>query len=212
SELQANCLAGVFLGSIRLSYPLSDGDLEILLADAAATADREDGDEDERTHGSADNSVLWTERGWEEQTPGACNTWDVEDEELVQWFGVSWFVHSRSATRCRSTTLRGSMRYMPEHDEEPLGSQEPDTPSSRSHRTPPSSASASGPHNCVELRVHGVSGGQAEELLDVEPAMKVGGDRLAGFFRWRRETDTETVPGVRREIFAWGNLTSGSAS
>lgn len=84
SELQANCLAGVFLGSVRLSYPLSDGDLEILLADAAATADREDGDEDERTHGSAENSVLWTEKGWEEQTPGACNTWDVEDEELVQ--------------------------------------------------------------------------------------------------------------------------------
>src|SRR5690625_3000492 len=103
------------------------------------------------------------------------------------------------------------MRYMPEHDE-PRESQEPDTPSSRSHRTPPSSVSASGHHNCVELRVHGVSGGQAEELLDVEPAMKVGGDRLAGFFRWRREAATETVPGVRREIFAWGNLTSGSAS
>ncbi|MFE9243254.1 hypothetical protein [Nocardiopsis sp. NPDC006938] len=66
--------------------------------------------------------------------------------------------------------------------------------------------------NCVELRVHGVSGGQAEELLDVEPAMRVGGDRLAGFFRWRREPDTQSVPGVRREIFAWGNLTSGSAS
>ena len=64
----------------------------------------------------------------------------------------------------------------------------------------------------MELRVHGVSGGQAEELLDVEPAMKVGGDRLAGFFRWRSGPDTETVPGVRREIFAWGNLTSGSAS
>ncbi|WP_304452186.1 hypothetical protein [Nocardiopsis sp. YSL2] len=64
----------------------------------------------------------------------------------------------------------------------------------------------------VELRVHGVSGGQAEELLDVEPAMRVGGDRLAGFFRWRREPDTETVPGVRREIFAWGNLTSGRSS
>ncbi len=64
----------------------------------------------------------------------------------------------------------------------------------------------------VELRVHGVSGGQAEELLDVEPAMRVGGDGLAGFFRGRRGADTETVPGVRREIFAWGNLTSGSAS
>ena len=75
------------------------------------------------------------------------------------------------------------------------------------------SAGANGPErDRVELRVHGVSGGQAEELLDVEPAMRVGGDRLAGFFRRRRESDTETVPGVRREIFAWGNLTSGSSS
>ncbi|MDA2807029.1 hypothetical protein [Nocardiopsis suaedae] len=64
----------------------------------------------------------------------------------------------------------------------------------------------------VELRIHGVSGGQAEELLDVEPAVRVGGDGLAGFFRWRRARDTETVPGVPREIFAWGNLTSGRAS
>ncbi|MCY9786141.1 hypothetical protein KIK06_19805 [Nocardiopsis sp. EMB25] len=64
----------------------------------------------------------------------------------------------------------------------------------------------------VELRVHGVAGGQAEELLDVEPAMRVAGDGLAGFFRWRGRHDTETVPGVRREIFAWGNLTSGSSS
>ncbi|WP_052809576.1 hypothetical protein [Streptomonospora alba] len=64
----------------------------------------------------------------------------------------------------------------------------------------------------VELRVHGVSGGQAEELLDVEPAVRVSGDPLAGFFRWRRKRDTETVPGVPREIFAWGKLTSGRSS
>ncbi|MBB4934138.1 hypothetical protein F4561_004958 [Lipingzhangella halophila] len=64
----------------------------------------------------------------------------------------------------------------------------------------------------VELRVHGVSGGQAEELLDVEPAVRVGGDGLAGFFRWRRKRDTEVVRDVPREIFAWGNLTSGRSS
>lgn len=85
------------------------------------------------------------------------------------------------------------------------GTPAPGTP--RSPRPSPRPA-----RNSVELRIHGVSGGQAEELLDVEPAMRVGGDRLSGFFRWRREPDTETVPGVRREIFAWGNLTSGRAS
>lgn len=101
---------------------------------------------------------------------------------------------------------------------EPLDPHEPDMALSSPH-TPGASAApavrggSGGPvPDCVELRVHGVSGGQAEELLDVEPAMRVGGDRLAGFFRWRREPDTETVPGVRREIFAWGNLTSGSSS
>ncbi|GAA2021477.1 hypothetical protein [Nocardiopsis rhodophaea] len=64
----------------------------------------------------------------------------------------------------------------------------------------------------VELRIHGVSGGEAEELLDVEPAMRVSGDSLAGFFRWRRKPDTELEDDVPREIFAWGNLTSGRAS
>lgn len=84
SELQANCLAGAFLGSIRVSYPLDEDDLEALLEDASATADREGGPEEERTHGQAENSVRWTHTGWEEQSPSACNTWDLEDESLVQ--------------------------------------------------------------------------------------------------------------------------------
>ncbi|WP_179829810.1 neutral zinc metallopeptidase [Nocardiopsis aegyptia] len=84
SELQANCLAGAFLGSVRVTYPLGDDDLESLLEDAAATADREDGPESERTHGSKDNGVWWTRAGWEQQSPGACNTWDVDDEDLVE--------------------------------------------------------------------------------------------------------------------------------
>ncbi|WP_017572127.1 neutral zinc metallopeptidase [Nocardiopsis halotolerans] len=82
-ELQANCLAGVFMGSVRVSYPLDEEDMEALLADAAATADREDGAEEDRTHGSVENSVMWTRTGLEEQAPGACNTWDVEDGSLV---------------------------------------------------------------------------------------------------------------------------------
>ncbi|WP_394326574.1 neutral zinc metallopeptidase [Nocardiopsis trehalosi] len=84
SELQANCLAGVFLGSVRVSYPLEDGDIDAVLADAAATADREGGPEDERTHGSADNSTRWMRHGLDRQEPGACNTWDVEDPSLVE--------------------------------------------------------------------------------------------------------------------------------
>lgn len=84
SELQANCLAGAFLGSVRVSYPLSDTDLETLLDDASATADREDGPEEERTHGAPENSVEWTRTGWEGQSPGMCNTWGLDDDSLVQ--------------------------------------------------------------------------------------------------------------------------------
>ncbi|GAA3729727.1 hypothetical protein [Salinactinospora qingdaonensis] len=64
----------------------------------------------------------------------------------------------------------------------------------------------------IELRIHGVSGATAEELLAVSPAVRRAGDQLAGFFRPRTESDTHTVPGVDQEAFAWGNLTSGSAS
>ncbi|MBE2998745.1 neutral zinc metallopeptidase [Nocardiopsis sp. HNM0947] len=82
SELQANCMAGAFLGSVRVSYPLTDGDLDTLLTDAAATADRPEETAEERTHGSIDNSVSWTEQGWEEQDPGVCNTWEASEDEV----------------------------------------------------------------------------------------------------------------------------------
>ncbi|MFD0803613.1 neutral zinc metallopeptidase, partial [Streptomonospora algeriensis] len=84
SELQANCLGGVFLGAIEISYPLKPDDIDAVLDDAAATADRADAPEEERTHGTAENSVLWLEHGLEQQDPGACNTWAVEDESVVQ--------------------------------------------------------------------------------------------------------------------------------
>nr|WP_241474770.1 neutral zinc metallopeptidase [Nocardiopsis xinjiangensis] len=82
SELQANCMAGAFLGAIRVSYPLTGGDLDTLLTDAAATADRPDETAEERTHGSIDNSVSWTERGWKGQGPSSCNTWEAPEEEV----------------------------------------------------------------------------------------------------------------------------------
>lgn len=84
SELQANCLAGAFLGAIQVSYPLSDSDLTALLDDASATADHDGAPDEERTHGSSENSKAWTQTGWEEQSPGACNTWDLDDESLIE--------------------------------------------------------------------------------------------------------------------------------
>ncbi|WP_246422385.1 neutral zinc metallopeptidase [Nocardiopsis mwathae] len=84
SELQANCFAGAFLGSVRVTYPLTDADRATVLEDAKATADRENGPEDERTHGSARNSRYWLEEGLTGQSPGHCNTWAEQDEGLLQ--------------------------------------------------------------------------------------------------------------------------------
>ncbi|GAA4897598.1 neutral zinc metallopeptidase [Streptomonospora salina] len=84
SELQANCFAGAFLGAVEVSYPLDGHDIDAVLDDAAATADRADAPAEDRTHGSAENSVLWMEHGLEQQSPGACNTWSVEDDSVVQ--------------------------------------------------------------------------------------------------------------------------------
>lgn len=81
-ELQANCLAGVFLGSVGVTYPIGAAEREVIRADAAATADRPGSGEAERTHGSAENSVLWVEIGMEHQSPGDCNTWNAADDLL----------------------------------------------------------------------------------------------------------------------------------
>nr|WP_106582116.1 neutral zinc metallopeptidase [Murinocardiopsis flavida] len=83
SELQANCMAGAFLGAVRVSFPLGDAERANVLDDAAATADREGSSDDERTHGSADNSVRWMDHGIAKQDPGVCNTWSAADD-LVQ--------------------------------------------------------------------------------------------------------------------------------
>lgn len=79
SELQANCLAGVFLGAVAVSYPLEEADVRAVLDDSEATADRPDGPAEDRTHGSAENSRRWVRHGLDEQTPGACNTWTADN-------------------------------------------------------------------------------------------------------------------------------------
>lgn len=83
SELQANCLSGAFLGAVRVSFPIGEEERANVLDDAAATADRAGSNDDERTHGSADNSVRWMDHGITEQDPGVCNTWSAKDG-LVQ--------------------------------------------------------------------------------------------------------------------------------
>lgn len=65
----------------------------------------------------------------------------------------------------------------------------------------------------TELRVHGVSGTPAEEMLDRPLITRVTGDGEAGFFRPRTEYGATLGPGgARLEAYRWGNLTAGAAA
>src|SRR5262245_17348857 len=65
----------------------------------------------------------------------------------------------------------------------------------------------------VELRVHGVTGTPAEDMLDRHIIGRVAGDSDAGFFRPRDEYGATLGPGgARLEAYRWGNLTAGAAA
>lgn len=70
-ELQADCLSGVFLGSVRRSLPRTGPDWEALSGALRASGD----DADYRTHGTGANRVRWFERGYRAASPAACDTW-----------------------------------------------------------------------------------------------------------------------------------------
>ncbi|MBQ1023326.1 hypothetical protein [Micromonospora sp. C95] len=63
----------------------------------------------------------------------------------------------------------------------------------------------------VELRVHGVSGADAEQILDRPHSHQVAGDRSGGFYRPRPGyPDTRGPAGVTLEAYRWGELPSGT--
>ncbi|MFE9194395.1 hypothetical protein ACFYL6_32795 [Micromonospora sp. NPDC007208] len=65
----------------------------------------------------------------------------------------------------------------------------------------------------VELRVHGVSGASAAQVLDLQQTGQVAGDRSGGFYRPRpRCSDTAGVRGVTLEAYRWGDLPSGTVA
>ncbi|PYC68135.1 hypothetical protein C7C45_19755 [Micromonospora arborensis] len=65
----------------------------------------------------------------------------------------------------------------------------------------------------VELRVHGVSGANAEEVLNLQQTAQVAGDRSGGFYRPRpRYPDATNPPGVTLEAYRWGDLPSGTVA
>ncbi|MFI5486018.1 hypothetical protein [Micromonospora echinaurantiaca] len=68
-------------------------------------------------------------------------------------------------------------------------------------------------YDVVELRVHGVSGAGADQVLDRPNVTQVAGDRSGGFFRPRPGyPDTRGSAGVVLEAYRWSDLPSGTAT
>ncbi|MET8363924.1 hypothetical protein ABZU53_10190 [Micromonospora sp. NPDC005194] len=64
----------------------------------------------------------------------------------------------------------------------------------------------------VELRVHGVSGAGADQVLNRPHVHQVAGDRSGGFFRPRPGyPDSTGTDGVTLEAYRWSDLPSGTA-
>ncbi|MUL43300.1 peptidase [Streptomonospora sp. PA3] len=80
SELQANCLGGLFLGAVAETYPIGGQEHANILADAERRGDFSPG---EREHGTPENGRMWTAHGMDLGEPAACNTWEA-GEELVE--------------------------------------------------------------------------------------------------------------------------------
>lgn len=72
-ELQADCLAGVFLGSVWRSLDRTQRDWEALTDATRASGD----EEDYRSHGKGANRVYWLDRGYRTVSPAACDTWSA---------------------------------------------------------------------------------------------------------------------------------------
>ncbi|SIM77608.1 hypothetical protein [Micromonospora cremea] len=75
-------------------------------------------------------------------------------------------------------------------------------------------ASTTGPTSdrVVELRVHGVSGAGADQVLDRPHVHQVAGDRSGGFYRPRAGyPDATGTGGVTLEAYRWSDLPSGTA-
>ncbi|WP_412541671.1 hypothetical protein R8Z50_03690 [Longispora sp. K20-0274] len=64
----------------------------------------------------------------------------------------------------------------------------------------------------TELRVHGVAGHSAEQILGRQHTTRVAGDAEAGFYRPTPPEDPRGPAGFDLEAYRWGSLTSGAAA
>jgi predicted metalloprotease len=79
-ELQAECLGGVFVGSVWDSLDRTEDDWDELLR-----INRRSGDEWTKTrdHGKGRNIAAWLDRGFRAKDPASCNTWTARSSKVA---------------------------------------------------------------------------------------------------------------------------------
>ncbi|MEW2355371.1 neutral zinc metallopeptidase [Spirillospora sp. NPDC029432] len=80
-ELQAQCLAGAFLGAERGTLPMTRRQYAALLADVRGRGDDHQ-PADQRDHGSSENYAGWVVKGYESGDLATCDTWTVPASEV----------------------------------------------------------------------------------------------------------------------------------
>lgn len=74
SELQAQCFAGVFMASVRQTFPVTTGQWRVALRDSYGRGD-DRSDPDSRDHGSNGHYAGWLNLGYTRASTAVCNTW-----------------------------------------------------------------------------------------------------------------------------------------
>lgn len=72
-ELQAECLSGAFIGSVWQSLGRRESDFDYVLDSAYDTV----------SHGKAVNIAYWLRRGFDQESPGACNTFSAPASKVA---------------------------------------------------------------------------------------------------------------------------------
>lgn len=80
-ELQAQCLAGAFLGAERSGLPMTRQQYDAMVEDVRGRGDERHG-KNKRDHGSSASYAGWVIRGFQRGDLAACNTWTAPESAV----------------------------------------------------------------------------------------------------------------------------------
>ncbi|MFG1947178.1 neutral zinc metallopeptidase [Nonomuraea sp. NPDC048826] len=78
-ELQAECLSGVFMGSVWTSLDRTSADWDVLMRLTRASGDEKS---EVRSHGKGRTIAAWLDKGRRAKDPRSCNTWTAPSSKV----------------------------------------------------------------------------------------------------------------------------------